>query len=122
MLHLAFPDKLLYRSGHVLDGHVRIDSVLVKQIDGVDLEPLQRSSATCLMCSGRLLRPCCRPFGRFKPELRGDHDPFSNGESASPTSSSLVRSVDLGCVEEGDAAVDRRAKESDHSGLSAGGP
>ena len=43
MLDLAFPNQVLHRSGHVFDRHVRIDTVLIEQIDGLDPEPLQRA-------------------------------------------------------------------------------
>lgn len=35
MLDLARPDQILYRSGDVLDGHIRIDAILVQQVEGV---------------------------------------------------------------------------------------
>ena len=42
VLDLALADQLLHRAGHVLDRHVRIDAVLVEQVDGVGLEALER--------------------------------------------------------------------------------
>src|SRR5260370_27198582 len=39
---LALSDQLLHRPGDVFDGHVRVDAVLVEQVDGVNLEPPQR--------------------------------------------------------------------------------
>ena len=39
---LPCPDQVLHRAGDVLDRHFGIDAVLVEQIDGVDLEPLER--------------------------------------------------------------------------------
>jgi hypothetical protein len=32
----AFFDQVLDRSGYILDRHIRVDSVLVVQIDGID--------------------------------------------------------------------------------------
>ena len=43
VLDLALPDQLLHRPGHVLDRHVRVDAVLIEQVDDVDLEPLERA-------------------------------------------------------------------------------
>ena len=37
VLHLAFPNQVLHRSRHVFDGHVRVNAVLIEQIDGLDL-------------------------------------------------------------------------------------
>src|SRR5947199_376216 len=41
VLHLAFPNQVLYRLRHVFDWHVGIDAVLIKQIDNVGPESLQ---------------------------------------------------------------------------------
>ena len=43
VLDLALRDQLLDRSRDVLDRHVGVDAVLVEQVDGVDLQPLERS-------------------------------------------------------------------------------
>jgi len=40
VLHLPLLDQVLHR-GHVFEGHVRVHTVLVEQVDGVDLEPLE---------------------------------------------------------------------------------
>ena len=42
VLDLAFPDQVLYGSCDVFNGHVRVDAVLVEQIDSVDLETFER--------------------------------------------------------------------------------
>jgi hypothetical protein len=36
VLDLALLDQVLHRARHVLDGHVRIDPVLVEEVDGLD--------------------------------------------------------------------------------------
>ena len=41
MQHLALPDQALDRAHHVLDGHVRIDTVLVQQVDAVGAQAPQ---------------------------------------------------------------------------------
>ena len=43
MPDLAVGDQLLYCPGDVLDGHVRVDAVLVKQVDPIGLQALERS-------------------------------------------------------------------------------
>ena len=43
MLDLACLDQILHRPGHIFDGHVRVGPVLVKQIDGLDPQALERS-------------------------------------------------------------------------------
>ena len=83
-------DQLLHRSRHVFDGHVGVDAVLIEQVDGVDLEPLER-------CLGDLLdvlrpavqaQPAGRPVGlELEAELGGNHHlPANEAESnAGPT-------------------------------------
>ena len=67
VLHLAFADQLLDRARDVLDRHVRIDAVLIEQIDDVGLEPLERSLGDLL----DVLRPAVKapmspPSGRCR--------------------------------------------------------
>jgi len=42
MPDLALPDQVFHRAGDVLDRHVRVDAVLIEQIDDAGLEPLER--------------------------------------------------------------------------------
>ena len=42
VLHLTFLNQVLHRSRHVFDRHVRVDAVLIEQIDDIDLESLER--------------------------------------------------------------------------------
>jgi hypothetical protein len=41
VLHLARLNQFLHSTGDVFDGHVRVNPVLIKQIDHLNLEPLQ---------------------------------------------------------------------------------
>src|SRR5690348_4882908 len=74
--HRPFPDQLLDCAGHVLDRHVRIDAVLVEEVDDVGLESRQRGFRDLPY----VLRPAvetgllARPRVDGKSELRGDHD------------------------------------------------
>ena len=43
VFNLTFLNQLLHRSGHILDWHVRVNAVLIEQVDGIDLEPLKRA-------------------------------------------------------------------------------
>jgi hypothetical protein len=43
VLDLAFLNQHLHRSRHVLDRHIRVDTVLVEQVDSLDPEPLERA-------------------------------------------------------------------------------
>ena len=108
----------------VLDGDVRVDAVLIEEIDPIGLEPLQR----CVGDFPDVRRPAIEPrllaAFELEPELRGDDhliaerrqrfaDEFFVGE----------RPVGFGGVEEGDATVDSAARISAiPSCLSAAGP
>jgi len=41
VLHLTLVDELLHRSRDVFDGHVRVNAVLIEQIDDIGLESLE---------------------------------------------------------------------------------
>ena len=43
MLHLALLDQLLHGARDVFDRHIRVDAVLIEQVDDVSLEALERS-------------------------------------------------------------------------------
>jgi hypothetical protein len=43
VLDLALLNQFLHRARHVFDGHVRVNPVLIEQVDGLDLEPLERA-------------------------------------------------------------------------------
>jgi hypothetical protein len=45
MLHLALGDQVLDRGGYVLDRHVRVDAMLIEEINHLDAQPLQRRVA-----------------------------------------------------------------------------
>jgi len=42
VLHLAFLNQILDSARNILDRNVQVDSMLVKQIDGIDPQPLER--------------------------------------------------------------------------------
>jgi hypothetical protein len=42
VFYLAFLNQLLHGSGDVLDGNVRIDTVLIEQVDDITPESLER--------------------------------------------------------------------------------
>ena len=67
---LALLNQLLHRSSHVFDRHLRIDTVLVEQIDHVGLEPPERRLGDLL----DVLRPAveARECGQVEAMFRGD--------------------------------------------------
>ena len=54
VLDFALLDEFLHGSGDVFDGDVGIDAVLVEEIDGIDLEALERGFGDLADASGRL--------------------------------------------------------------------
>ena len=57
VLDLALLNQLLHRAGDVFDRHIRIDAVLIEEIDRIDLEPLERALGDLL----DVLRPAVQP-------------------------------------------------------------
>ncbi len=42
MLDLAGLNQFLHRAGYIFDGHVRINPMLIQQVDGFNPQPLER--------------------------------------------------------------------------------
>jgi hypothetical protein len=57
MPDLAFRDQLLDRARHVLDWHVRVNAMLVEEVDGLDTQPLQRRVAHLADVLGPAIEP-----------------------------------------------------------------
>ena len=114
---LARLDEFLDGAGDVLDRHVRVDPVLVVQVDACRPEPLQRRVGglpDVLGAAGqaRSARPSA---SKREPELGGDDDLVAERcEGFADEFLVDERAVDLGGVEEGDAALDRRPDQRDH--------
>src|SRR2546426_6587193 len=74
--HLALRNQVLDCSGHILDGDLWIDTMLVVEIDAVGLEALQRALDHLL----DVIRPAVDATGLdVKAELRGDADAVAEG-------------------------------------------
>src|ERR1035437_6760615 len=43
VLDLAFPNQVLHRSSYVFDRHVRVNPILIEQVDDINLESLERA-------------------------------------------------------------------------------
>ena len=54
MPDFPFGDEVLHRARDVFNGHVRINAVLVEEVDHVGRRRRSDASATSLMCAGRL--------------------------------------------------------------------
>ena len=96
-LTLPCLNQILHRSGDVFDRHVRVNPMLIEQVDDIHLEPLERALDGLL----DVLRPAVqarRPFIprgsksglRSNPNLVAITTCPRKGARASPTSSSFV--------------------------------
>ena len=114
MPDLALRDQLLDRSGDVFDRDVRVDAVLVEEVDAVGAQAAQRGLDDALDRSGRLSSPFATRRPEVEAELRRDHDLIAHRRERL-TDELLVRegAVDLGGVEEGDAALTGVADQLD---------
>ena len=109
MLHFAGLDQRLHRTGELFDRHVRVDPVLVVQVDRLDAESLQGALDDAGQLVGGQHPPAGLTFGRVDVgrEFGGDDDLVVEGcESFADQFLVGVWAVDLGGVEERDTAVD----------------
>src|ERR1700730_3655659 len=122
VLDLTLLDQVLHRAGDVFDRHVRVNPVLIEQVDDIDFEPLERALDSLL----DVLRPTVQarstlhPTGievriEVKPELGGDHYLIAEGsEGFAHELFVYERAVNLGGVKESDAAFHRCAENRGH--------
>src|SRR5271169_963566 len=115
---LTFLNQVLYGSGHVFDGHVRVDSVLIEQVDGIDLEALNRGFGDLLNALWAAIRTNEAGTSvrlEFEPELGGDHH-FSAERRKSFAHEFLVCewTIDFSRIEECYAAFHGGAENRDH--------
>src|ERR1035438_5713343 len=109
VLNLAFLNQLLHRASYVFDGHVRVNPMLIEQVDCLNLEAFERALDGLLDVLGpavqtRRSRPIIAA-AQVEPELRGDyHTVTEGGESFADEFFVCERAVDLGGIEECDAA------------------
>jgi hypothetical protein len=114
--HLAGLDQLLDRGCDILDRDVRIDAVLVEQVDVVGAEPAQRVVDAPSDRHRPAVRPGRRSGRELEAELRGDDNLVAEGlERLADDLLVVERPVDLRGVEERDAAFDRCADQGDRT-------
>ena len=101
MLDLAAGDKVLHRAGDFLDRNVRIDPVLIEEIESVNPQTLQRVLGHLADVCGAAVEPTRAVRTEVETELRGDGDVFSERLQCL-ADEFLVgeRAIDFGGVEE----------------------
>src|SRR5437762_1351258 len=120
VLHLAFLNQLLHRSRHVLDRHVRIDAMLIEQINHIGPESLERTLGDLL----DVLRPAIQPrrtlhstriSSEVEPELGGDDYLLSKRSEPFADEFFICKgAINFSSIEERDAAFDGGVKKRNH--------
>jgi hypothetical protein len=94
--------------------------VLIEKVDGIDLEPLERSLDTLLDVLGPTVQAAL-PAVQVEPELRGDDDLLAERKKGFADELFVrERAVDLRGIEERDTTLDSRANQRDHRLLVGG--
>ncbi len=117
--HLAGRDQLADGAGDILDRHVRVDAVLVEEVDVIGAEPLQRGVGDLLDVRGAAVEPGDAAHAGallrdLETELRGDRHLVAHVlQRLADDDLVLVGPVDFGGVEERDADVDGLVQRGD---------
>src|SRR5688572_19940927 len=118
MQYLALRHQLFDRTGHILDRYLRIDTVLIKQIDAIRPQALFRSVDDPLDVLGPAVEARLALAGLqidVPAELGRDHDLVAERRDAfAQDAFHFVRAVGLGGVEERDSSVERSADDVVH--------
>src|SRR5215469_3520750 len=113
VLDLAFCDQLFDSAGDVFDWDVRVDSVLIEQIDDISLEALERGVSDLPDVLGPAVQ-ACRWLPAWEAELGCDDDLIAEGREGFAYEFFVrERAVGFGGVKESDAAVEGGTDECD---------
>src|SRR5439155_9069591 len=116
VLYLTFPNQILHRAGHIFDRNVRIDTMLIEQIDHVCPESFQRSLSNFFDVLWSTVDADLLAFGIvLESELGGDHHSLTHW-SKRFADELFVRewAVNFSGVEERDASFHRCSQKRDH--------
>src|SRR4051812_18337761 len=114
VLDLSFVDEFLDRSGDLFDWNVRVDAVLVVEVDVVGAKALERAFDNPCNCLWAAIDEAARSSREVPPELGRDDDPVAQRfEGFADEFLVCVGAVALGGVEEGDARLDRITDQPD---------
>ena len=104
MLDLALANQILHGAGDVLDRHVRVDAVLIEQIDPIGLESLQRRVGDLPNVLGPAVQPGLLAALELEAEFRRNHHLIANrAERFADDLFIRERAVGFGGIEERDA-------------------
>ena len=109
MLDFAFANQIADRAGDVFDRHVRIDAMLVEEVDAVGLEPRERGFSHLADVRGTAVEACLFAVLEFEAELgRNRHLIAERAQRLADQFFVRERPVRFGRVEERHAAHRRR--------------
>ncbi len=111
--HLAFGNQIAHGTGHIFNRHVRIDPVLIEQVDAVGLETLERGFGHRANVRWAAVQALAH-HAVGEAELGGNHHLIA--ERRHRFAQKLFvdeRSVDFSAVEKGDAALVGGADQAD---------
>ena len=116
VLHLAFSDQVLHRSGHIFNRHAGINTMLIEQVDHISPESFQRGVSNLLNMFWPAIETRLLAFGtNFEPEFRRDHHLLTKrNETFAHEFLVRERPINFCGVEKCDAAFRRCAKQRDH--------
>lgn len=115
MAYLAFAHKILHRAGYVFDRHVRVDAVLIEQVDAVGLQAPKGG----LYHLPDMFRPAVHASlhtvrAEVEPELgRHDHTLAQRAQCFADELLVAIWTVGLRGVEHRDTALDRATQQAD---------
>lgn len=119
MAHLAFGDQFGQRADGLLDGRVRVDAVLVVEVDVVGAEPLERAFDRGLHVAGAAVDDAGAAVGVGDETELGRHDDVlaSALDGLADDFLAVEGAVDLGGVDVGDPEVQRPVDGADRLGV-----
>ena len=124
VFNLAYLNQVLHCSCHIFDGHIRVNTVLIEEVNRLDPEPLEGALHYLLDVLGPTIQPLPAPLElpvgtEILAEFGADHYLVpEGGQRFAHQFLVRERTVDLGGVEEGDAALDGTVRSSPQSRVS----
>src|SRR5271165_4005011 len=110
VLHFAFANQVLHRSGYVLNRHVRINAVLIEQVNDIGSKTLKRSLGHLLDVFRLAIE--ARKRREVESELCGDYHLLAERSKGFAYELFIgERAVNFGRVKECDATFDSRPNQ-----------
>src|SRR5216683_7832882 len=115
--YFTFLNQVLHGSRNVFNRHIRVNTMLIEQVDGIGPEALERGLGDLLDVLGATVQPglFAAVWIKFETELRCNLHLLTHGSEGFAHEFFVGEwTVHLGGIEECDAAFDRRPDHGDH--------